>query len=279
MSVKHESLEMKPAERKPEAPELEYKAASQDSLSMFFAAIGGAVLGMLATLLVLALVNGGTLNFIHPERLAVLEDNLTRVNENVGAVNTNLEVVAGQVDEIRTGLGNAQNEVQTAISRLEEQGTSMTEMSSAVAALEVTGQRFDTFVTALDEALTSMDRVGAANGVSAAAGAPVVVNSADVPAGAVAVLFFADSNANGRLDDSEANLVGLQLNVTDAAGASVGDYSSTDAGILVEDLAAGRYTFTVSDAAGHTLDSADSVTVNVPQSSDGGQIVYFPVAE
>ena len=60
MSVKHESLEMKPAERKPEAPELEYKAASQDSLSMFFAAIGGAVLGMLATLLVLALVNGGT---------------------------------------------------------------------------------------------------------------------------------------------------------------------------------------------------------------------------
>jgi len=279
MSVKHESLEMKPAERKPEAPELEYKAASQDSLSMFFAAIGGAVLGMLATLLVLALVNGGTLNFIHPERLAVLEDNLTRVNENVGAVNTNLETVAGQVDEIRTGLSSAQNEVQTAMSRLEEQGTSMTEMNSAVAALQVTGQRFDTFVTALDEALTSMDRVGAANGVSAAAGSPVVVNSADVPAGAVAVLFFADSNGNGRLDDSEANLVGLKLNVTDAAGASVGDYSSTDGGITVEDLAAGQYTFTVSDAAGHTLGSADSVTVNVPQSSDQGQIVYFPVAE
>ncbi len=279
MSVKHESLEMKPAERKPEAPELEYKAASQDSLSMFFAAIGGAVLGMLATLLVLALVNGGTLNFIHPERLAVLEDNLTRVNENVGAVNTNLETVAGQVDEIRTGLSSAQTEVQTAMSRLEEQGTSMTEMNSAVAALQVTGQRFDTFVTALDEALTSMDRVGAANGVSAAAGAPVVVNSADVPAGAVAVLFFADSNANGRLDDSEANLVGLKLNVTDAAGKSVGDYSSTDGGITVEDLAAGQYTFTVSDAAGHTLGSADSVTVNVPQSSDQGQVVYFPVAE
>ncbi len=201
---------------------------------MFFAAIGGAVLGMLATLLVLALVNGGTLNFIHPERLAVIEDNLARVNENVGAVNTNLEVVAGQVDEISTGLSNAQSEVQTAISRLEDQGTSMTEMGSAVTALQMTGQRFDTFVTALDEALTSMDRVGAANGVSAAAGSPVVIASDDVAAGAVAVLFFADVNGNSRLDDNEANLVGLQLAVTDAEGANVGDYSSTDAGILVE---------------------------------------------
>jgi hypothetical protein len=81
MSVQNESLEMKNSERKPAAPELEYKAASQDSLSMFFAAIGGAVLGMLATLLVLAIINGGTLNFTHPERLAVMEANLARVNE------------------------------------------------------------------------------------------------------------------------------------------------------------------------------------------------------
>lgn len=279
MSVKHESLEIKSAERKPEAPELEYKAASQDSLSMFFAAIGGAVLGMLATLLVLALVNGGTLNFIHPERLAVIEDGLTRVNENVGAVNTNLEIVAGQVDDIRTGLSSAQSDVQTAISRLEDQGTDMSEMGSAVAALEVTGQRFDTFVVALDEALSSMDRVGAANGVSAAAGSPVVIASDDVAAGAVAVLFFADVNGNSRLDDDEANLLGLQLSVTDAESVNVGDYSSTDAGILVEDLAPGQYTFSVSDAAGHTLGSADSVTVNVPQSGEQGQIVYFPVAE
>lgn len=279
MSVKHESLEIKSAERKPEAPELEYKAASQDSLSMFFAAIGGAVLGMLATLLVLALVNGGTLNFIHPERLAVIEDGLTRVNENVGAVNTNLEIVAGQVDDIRTGLSSAQSDVQTAISRLEDQGTDMSEMGSAVAALEVTGQRFDTFVVALDEALSSMDRVGAANGVSAVAGSPVVIASDDVAAGAVAVLFFADVNGNSRLDDDEANLLGLQLSVTDAESVNVGDYSSTDAGILVEGLAPGQYTFSVSDAAGHTLGSADSVTVNVPQSGEQGQIVYFPVAE
>lgn len=279
MSVKQESIDMKSTERKPEAPELEYKAASQDSLSMFFAAIGGAVLGMLATLLVLALVNGGTLNFIHPERLAVLEENLTLVNENVGAVSANVDNVAQQVEEIRTELGGASNNMQTAVTRLDEHDARLTDVSSSVTALQLTGQRFDTFVTALDEALTSMDRVGAANGVSAAAGAPVVVSSADVPAGDVAVLFFADANANSRLDDSEANLVGLQLAVTNAEGASVGDYSSTDGGIVVEGLAPGQYTFTVSNAAGYTLRSADTVTVNVPQSGEQGQVVYFSVAE
>jgi uncharacterized surface anchored protein len=93
------------------------------------------------------------------------------------------------------------------------------------------------------------------------------------------VLFFADSNANSRLDDSEANLVGLQLAVTSADGESVGDYSSTDGGIVVEDLLPGQYTFTVGDAAGYTLGSTDTVTVNVPQAGEQGQVVYFPVAE
>jgi hypothetical protein len=278
MSVQHESLDMKPAERKQEAPELEYKAASQDSLSMFFAAIGGAVLGMLATLLVLALINGGTLNFIHPERLAVIEQNLTRVNENVGAVSTNVDNVAQQVTALRTDVSGAKNDVESALATLDEHGSRVDQVSSDVENLKVTGQKFDTFVIALDQALTSMDRVGAANGVSAAVGGPVVVNSDAVPAGSVAVLFFVDANGNSRMDDSEANLVGLQLAVTDAAGATVGDYSSTDGGVLVNDLAAGQYTFTVTDPAGHTV-STDSVTVNVPQDGEQGQIVYFPAAE
>jgi hypothetical protein len=48
MSVHQESLEINKAAE--EAPELEYRAVSHDSLSMFLAAIGGAVLGMLLTL-------------------------------------------------------------------------------------------------------------------------------------------------------------------------------------------------------------------------------------
>jgi uncharacterized protein (DUF2141 family) len=279
MSVQHESLDIKSAERKPEAPELEYKAASQDSLSMFFAAIGGAVLGMLATLLILALINGGTLNFIHPERLAVLEQNLTRVNENVGAVSTNVDNVAQQVTAMRTDIEGAKSDVQTAMASLEERGTQVDQIGSEVESLKVTGQKFDTFVIALDQALTSMDRVGAANGVSAAVGGPVVVNSEAVQPGNVAVLFFVDTNGNSRMDDSEANLVGLTLAVSDAQGEKVGDYTSTDGGIAVDGLTPGQYTFTVSDAAGHTVGSADSVTVNVPQNAEQGQVVYFPVAE
>ena len=279
MSVKHESLDVKPTERKPEAPELEYKAASQDSLSMFFAAIGGAVLGMLATLLILALINGGTLNFIHPERLAVLEQNLTRVNEKVGAVSTNVDNVAQQVTAMRSDISGAKNDVQAAMSTLDERGTQVDQIGSDLENLKVTGQKFDTFVIALDQALNSMDRVGAANGVSASVGGPVVVNSEAVKPGNVAILFYVDSNGNGRMDDSEANLVGLKLTVTDAQGATVGDYSSTDGGITVDNLAPGQYTFVVVDPAGHSISGADSVTVNVPQEAQQGQVVYFPVTQ
>ena len=56
---------------------------------------------MLATLLVLALINGGTLNFVQPERLAVLETNLSRVDENLGVVSQNLDTVATEVTTVR----------------------------------------------------------------------------------------------------------------------------------------------------------------------------------
>lgn len=276
MSVQNESLDIKPVERKAEAPELEYKAASQDSLSMFFAAIGGAVLGMLATLLVLALINGGTLNFIHPERLAVMEANLARVNENVGAVSQNVNTVSQQVADVRTGLSTANDQVDQTRTDLDKQGANVATMATAVGSLQVTGQRFETFVTALDQALASVDKVGAANGVTAAAGSPIVVDSTAVKPSDIAVIFFADGNGNSRLDDSEANLVGVGVTVTDAAGKSVGTYVATDGGVLVEGLAAGQYTLTVDDKAGHTLSTADQVTVTVPEAGAEGQIVYFP---
>lgn len=69
---------------------------NDSSLSMFFAAIGGAVLGMLATLIVLAVINGGTLNFTgtaydsDQQIIAVVD----RLVENVGAVSTNLDTLS-----------------------------------------------------------------------------------------------------------------------------------------------------------------------------------------
>ena len=50
MSVHNEALEMKTKPMEKDAPELEYQAFTQDSLSTYFAAIGGAILGMLLQL-------------------------------------------------------------------------------------------------------------------------------------------------------------------------------------------------------------------------------------
>ncbi len=278
MSVQNESLEMKNSERKSSAPELEYKAASQDSLSMFFAAIGGAVLGMLATLLVLALINGGTLNFTHPERLAVMEASLARVNENVGAVSQNLDTVATQVTDVRDQMASARSEVDTALTQLDQQGATIGDVQTAVTTLALTGQKFDTFVSALDEALISMRKIDGGEATPSAVSAPMVVSDAAVKPGDIAVLFFVDNNGNGVMDDTEVNLVGVKVNVTAADGTQVGEYTASDGGILVEGLAAGEYTFAVTDTAGHAA-VAEETAVTVPADASEGQIVYFPMAD
>lgn len=296
MSVTNDSLDMKPTERKPDAPEIEYKAASQDSLSMFFAAIGGAVLGTLATLLILALINGGTLNFTHPERLAVLEASAGRINENVGAVSQNVDQVAQQVASIRTDVAKAQAQVDQAMSDLTKQGQSVSNLQGAMTTLAATSTKFDTFVAALDQALASVKKIdaGAADAAagSAAAGSAAAAGAAAVPAlstpaaaptegvkpGDVAVLFFVDANGNGKMDDSEANLVGLQLAVKDAAGKTLGTYVSTDGGVLVQGLKPGAYQFVVEDTAGHKLATANEIPVTVPADAKTGQAVYVPVA-
>jgi hypothetical protein len=293
MSVQNESLEMKNSEHRPAAPELEYKAASQDSLSMFFAAIGGAVLGMLATLLVLAIINGGTLNFTHPERLAVMEANLARVNENVGVVSQNVDTVASQVTDVRDQLAAARSQVDNTLAQIETQATAVNGLETAVATLAVTGDRFDTFVNALDQALISMRKLegGAATEATVAeapaavveapatiAAKPVLVRDPAVQADAVAVLFFVDANGNAVMDDAEANLTGVVLRVTNAAGSELGEYTSGDAGVLVEGLNPGDYTFAVVNPAGHATLS-EEVAVTVPADAAEGQILYVPMAE
>ncbi len=84
MSVHQESLDMaKPMERLKYPPELEYNTYRHDSLSMF-GALTAAVLGMLLTLLILAIINGGTLSFSGGERLAVMEASMTRARRKCG---------------------------------------------------------------------------------------------------------------------------------------------------------------------------------------------------
>ncbi len=149
---------MKTSERVETAPEIEYKMVAQDSLSMFLAAIGGAVLGMLLTLLVLALVNGGTLNFSGP-RMDRLEAFVTRINQNVDAVSTNLDTVSQQATAVQQQLGA----VETALrSELKTQGADLATINDTLSTLEVTRHQFGLFMQALDSALTDMQALNPA---------------------------------------------------------------------------------------------------------------------
>jgi len=249
---------------------------------MFFAAIGGAVLGTLATLLVLAIINGGTLNFTRPERLAVMESNLARVSENVGAVSQNLDIVASQVTEVRDQLARARSELDAAAAKLQNHDSALTNLQNAVAGLAVTGERFDVFVAALDQALISMRKIeGSAvatrTPTRAIAAPSIIVNDASVPADAIAVLFFVDHNGNGVMDADEVNLTGVKIRVTDADGALVGEFVSDDAGVMVENLAPGAYTISVVDTAGHATLS-EEIEVTVQADATEGQILYVPMA-
>jgi outer membrane murein-binding lipoprotein Lpp len=156
MSVHQESLELTTPKIDPiEASlESEYKAARSDSLSMFGAAIGGAILGMLLTLLVLAIINGGTLSFSGGERMDAIEANMARINENVGAVSTNVDTVAEQAGAAAVQAGA----VQTQLDKFETTMASELEtVNESIATLDQTREQFNTFVGALTDALNQIE--------------------------------------------------------------------------------------------------------------------------
>lgn len=294
MSVHQESLEMpKPIERAEDAPELEYKAVSHDSLSMFLAAIGGAILGMLLTLLILALINGGTLSFSGGERLTVFESKLQAVDSNVNAVSHNVDAVSQQALALQNQLGS----VETALrSELSTQGANVANLSSAIGELDKTREQFNTFIGVLGEAMSAMNATSAAAPAQAAAPAaepavveaapvaePAVVelpalaveNSADVAAGALAVVLFADANANGKLDEGEAQVEGGAVTVTDSEGHALTGETNADLGMLFSGLTAGAFTVAVEDASGHSVGQVD---LTVAADAHEGQIIYVPIA-
>lgn len=167
MSVHNESLDLHTqTERNEEAPGLEYRAVSHDSLSMFLAAMGGAILGVLLTLLILAIINGGTLNFAQRTDLATLALTVNRVNENLGTLSGNVDVIAGDLASIQSGMQAAEGSLRAAVADQSVQvaGVSeqMTQVNEALVTLEQTRQRFDIFVSALNAALAEMQNTGPA---------------------------------------------------------------------------------------------------------------------
>ncbi len=145
MSVHQESLDMsRPVERENQPPSLEYNAVRNDSLTMFGAAIGGAVLGMLLTLLVLAIINGGTLSFTGGQQVEQLALNVARIDENVGAVSYNVDLVAQQTQALQAEIAAIETTVTGDVA----------ELQTAVDSLNQSATQFTVFLTALNEALS-----------------------------------------------------------------------------------------------------------------------------
>lgn len=169
------SAEDSAAESQP--PELEFSVQnSEESLTAYLAAIGGAIIGLLLTLLVLYIWNGGTLNFTNQNRLDALEASLTQVDRNVGALDHNLMKVntdlnelqseAGAIGQLRTNLADLDTNLADLDLVLSDQGLRVDDLDSAVAQLDVTRRNFDTFTAALAQALSDM---GAVEGLPAPA--------------------------------------------------------------------------------------------------------------
>lgn len=153
MSVHQESLDMvRPVEREEAAPELEYNAHRHDSLTMFGAAIGGAILGMLLTLLVLAIINGGTLSFSGGERLTAMEATMTRLDENVGALAQNLDTVTQQAASVQAQLKTTEASLREAV---ETNQADITQVQSTINELQTTNDSIGVFLVTLKDALST----------------------------------------------------------------------------------------------------------------------------
>jgi hypothetical protein len=164
MSVNNETLDLhKPSDRADEAPSLEYRSVGHDSLSMFLSAIGGAILGVLLTLLILAILNGGTLNFAPSQSVAEMQATVSQVNQNLGILSQNVDVVATELTSVHGGLVAAQSlltQVQTdQVSQQADVAAQIGQVNQAIATLDVTRERFDIFVSALGTALAELDAV------------------------------------------------------------------------------------------------------------------------
>ncbi|MEM7537077.1 MAG: SdrD B-like domain-containing protein [Chloroflexota bacterium] len=274
------------------APELEYSAVRNDSLAMFGAALGGAILGMMLTLVVLAIINGGTLDFSLDKRTAIFQANIEQIDRNVGAVSSNIDAVAQRTTDLQVQL-------ETLRGLMGNQDGTFEEIDNAIAELNATSTQFNAFVTALTNAVNSA-QTGAASTADMQEAAPEAMAAPASPAAdsgddsvadggvsvmaheslsadSVSVMLFVDENGSGIPDDGETSLVGITVSLVDADGAAVSTDMTGDAGLLFESLAVGEYQVVVEDALGYTL-SGEEVNVSVSEEAEAGQAVYIAVA-
>lgn len=259
-----------------DAPDLEYVAVRQDSLTMFGAALGGAILGMLLTLLVLAILNGGTLRYVGgASRLADMETAYNQLSANVGTNTTNI----GTLDV------NMAQQVEMLEGKIGQQSVDIEEANGVIADLDVSRGQFDTLVDALSGAVNSIkgidpaaESAAATDAMEGGADAGAEEASAAMASGtsSLNVLFFADADGNMEQDAGEENLVGISIALMNADGDSVAVMESGDAGMSFEGLAAGDYTLVVEDAGDYPL-TADELGV-VTIGEDAEETVFIAVS-
>ena len=149
-------------------PELEFSMPEvEESLTAYLSAIGGAIIGLLLTLLVLAIWNGGTLNFTNTSKVNALEAGMTAVSSDLDGVNTNIDALgerivvleqeAGAVAALHKSLATLDTSLSDLDRSLSDQGIHISELDSAVSDLQVTRRNFDLFTAALTQALAMMD--------------------------------------------------------------------------------------------------------------------------
>ena len=134
-------------------PELEFSMPEvEESLTAYLSAIGGAVIGLLLTLLVLAIWNGGTLNFTNTSKVNALQAGMSAAATDLQAVNTSvdalgqrlvvLEQEAGSVAALQQSLATLDNSLADLDQSLDDQGIHLSELDTAVADLQVTPTEF-----------------------------------------------------------------------------------------------------------------------------------------
>ena len=154
-------------------PELEFSMPEvEESLTAYLSAIGGAIIGLLLTLLVLAIWNGGTLNFTNISKVNALEAGLTDVAADLDGVNTSfdalgerivvLEQEAGAVFALQKSLVTLDASLSELDRSLSDQGIHISELDSAFNDLQITRRNFDLFTAALTEALALMEKEASA---------------------------------------------------------------------------------------------------------------------
>lgn len=321
MSTHQESMEvstdMEPIQEHNQHEEAEGEAMQEgnndnNSLLLFLVAIGSAILSTLFTLLILAVVNGGTLSFTGGERLTKFQDYMEQVNGNVGTLNDKVESVKSRATELAAEMEGLQSE-------LDNQDTEMNGLDDAVAKIDQTRQQFDGFVSALNVALSSIQSpeeetataensepvvvktqpevpsaeesesednadegseessdAASSDGEAAASPAPMISMSEELPANTIAALILDDLNGNGMLDGGETSVGDIMISLS-LDGAVVESKATSEAGATFMDLAPGSYEITVDDMAEYTLLTADTTQVDLGEGNESGQFVYFTI--